>query len=101
VETTGADAVEMESSVIHAICRNFGSRARQSGHFRPGKRRLPLDFNTLMTSDDRVNYSRLAWTLVKSPQKIPQLLAFQRQTVTAARRLGEVLGELLKRRAEG
>jgi adenosylhomocysteine nucleosidase len=100
-ETTGADAVEMESSVIRTICRELripSATIRVISDTAHDD--LPLDFNTLMTSGDRVNYSRLAWTLVKSPQKIPQLLAFQRQTVTAARRLGEVLGELLKRRAE-
>jgi adenosylhomocysteine nucleosidase len=100
-QTTGADAVEMESSVIRTICRELripSATIRVISDSAGDD--LPLDFNTLMTSDDRINYRRLAWTLVKSPQKLPQLLAFQRQTVTAARRLGEVLSELLKRRTE-
>jgi nucleoside phosphorylase len=101
-ETTGADAVEMESSVIRTICRELRIPSATIRVISDtAQDDLPLDFNTLMTSEDRINYSRLAWTLIKSPRKIPQLLAFQRQTVTAARRLGELLTELLKRRTEG
>lgn len=101
-ETTGADAVEMESSVIRTVCRELrvpSATIRVISDTAHDD--LPLDFNTLMTSDERIHYGRLAWTLVKSPQKIPQLLAFQRQTVTAAQRLGGLLGELLKRRTDG
>jgi adenosylhomocysteine nucleosidase len=100
-ESTGADAVEMESSVIRTICRELripSATIRVISDTAADD--LPLDFNALMTSDDRLNYGKLALALVKSPRKIPQLMAFQRQTITAARRLGEVLIELLKSRTD-
>jgi len=101
-ESTGADAVEMESSVIRTICRELripSATIRVISDTAADD--LPLDFNALMTSEDRIHYGKLALALVKSPRKIPQLLAFQRQTMTAARRLGEALVDLLKSRADG
>jgi len=95
-QLTGADAVEMESSVIRTICwehkipsatiRVISDAAAED---------LPLDFNELMTRRHRINYAKLAGTLLRRPGKIPQLLRFQKQTVFAAQRLGEVLQQSL------
>lgn len=95
-QLTGADAVEMESSVIRTICwehkipsatiRVISDAAAED---------LPLDFNELMTRRQRINYAKLAGTLLRRPGKIPQLLRFQKQTVFAAQRLGEVLQQSL------
>jgi hypothetical protein len=98
-ETTAADAVEMESSVIRTLCREWKIpsatvRVISDTAFDD----LPLDFNALMTSDDRIHYGKLALAVLCSPRRIPQLLAFQRQTLTAARELGRVLNELMSMR---
>ncbi len=95
-ESTGADAVEMESSVIRNLCHGWkipSATIRVISDTATDD--LPLDFNALMTSDERIHLGRLAFEIVKSPRKIPQLLAFQRQTITAAKELGRVLNELL------
>jgi adenosylhomocysteine nucleosidase len=95
-ELTGADAVEMESSVIRNLCREW---KLPSATIRvvsdTAEDDLPLDFNALMTSDDRIHYGKLALAILASPRKLGQLMAFQRQTVIAARELGHVLSELL------
>lgn len=90
--STGADAVEMESSVIRTICREHripGATIRVISD--EAGEDLPLDFNALMTSADRINYPMLAWKLVSRPSAIPQLMRFQEKTIIAARRLGEAL----------
>ena len=101
-ESTGADAVEMESSVIRNLCREWkipSATIRVISDTAHDD--LPLDFNALMTSDDRIHYGKLAMAILASPRKIPQLIAFQRQTVTAARELGRVLKELFSARLRG
>jgi len=95
-QSTGADAVEMESSVIRNICREaripsatirvISDDARQE---------LPLDFNALMTPEDRIDYPKLIWAVLSRPGRIGKLLEFQHQTVAASRRLGAALAELL------
>ena len=94
---SGADAVEMESSVIRTICReckvpSATIRVISDAAFQD----LPLDFNALMTSEDRINYLKLLWTVFSRPSCILKLLEFQRQTIDAARRLGAVLEDLLR-----
>src|SRR5208282_556594 len=94
---TGADAVEMESSVIRTICREFRIPSATIRVISDAASQdLPLDFNALMTSEDRINYLKLIWTIVSRPSRIPKLVEFQRHTVGAARRLGSVLEELLR-----
>lgn len=95
-QSTGADVVEMESSVIRNLCREWkipSATIRVISD--PAQEDLPLDFNALMTSEDRIHFGKMALAILASPRKIPQLIAFQRQTVTAARELGRVLNELL------
>ena len=101
-ESTGADAVEMESSVIRNLCREWkipSATIRVISDTAHDD--LPLDFNALMTSDDRIHYGKLALAILASPRKIAQLIAFQRQTMTAARELGRVLNELFSARLRG
>lgn len=94
-ETTGADVVEMESSVIRNLCHEWKIPSATIRVISDtAQDDLPLDFNALMTSDDRIHFGRLALAVLSSPRKIPQLIAFQRQTMTAARELGRVLNEL-------
>jgi adenosylhomocysteine nucleosidase len=95
-QETGADAVEMESSVIRTICREFQIPSATVRVISDGARQdLPLDFNALMTSEDRINYLKLMWAVFSRPSRIPELIQFQHQTLDAARKLGAVLEDLL------
>lgn len=88
--------MEMESSVIRNLCHEWkipSATIRVISDTAHDD--LPLDFNALMTSDERIHYGKLALAILSSPRKIPQLMAFQRQTMTAAKELGRVLNELL------
>lgn len=97
--STGADAVEMESSVIRTICKEFKiPSATVRVILDDAHLDLPLDFNALMTSEDKINYGKLAWAVMTSPHKIPALVDFQRQTILASQKLASVLHEVLKAR---
>jgi adenosylhomocysteine nucleosidase len=95
--STEADAVEMESAVIRTLCRDRGipSATLRVISDTAGED-LPLDFNALMTSDQRISLLKLASTLLKSPRTVPRLLELQRNTRFAARRLADVLHGLMK-----
>jgi adenosylhomocysteine nucleosidase len=94
---TGLDAVEMESEAIRDLCRE---RNIPSATVRvvsdSSEEDLPLDFNTLMTPTQKINYSKLGWALVRSPLKLMDLLAFQQKTIDAAKALGEFLTKALE-----
>jgi len=93
---TGADVVEMESSVIRTICREFKiPSATIRAISDDASQDLPLDFNALMTSEDRINYVKLLGAVLGRPGRIPKLIAFQQQTIGAARKLGAILEALL------
>jgi len=95
-ETTGADAVEMESSIIRAICRAHGIPSATIRVISDAAdENLPLDFNALLTGDHELNYPKLVLALLSAPSKIPALLRLQRQTQLAARRLADVLVRLI------
>jgi uridine phosphorylase len=95
---TGASAVEMESGVINEICRERG--IPRSATVRvisdTANEDLPLDFNALMTDDQKISLPKLTGALLKSPGKVSQLLKLQRNTKLAAERLAKVLNELLR-----
>jgi nucleoside phosphorylase len=95
---TRADAVEMESGVISKVC---GDRNVPFAVVRvildSAEQDLPLDFNQVMTPDQRLDLKKLAVALVISPGKVPALLRLQRQSRAAAGRLAEVLVRVLDR----
>lgn len=94
--TSGADVVEMESSVIRSICRERGiPSATVRVISDAADESLPLDFNALMTADYQMHFGRLAWQLVRNPGKIPELMRFQKRVSFAAQRLAETLVKVL------
>jgi len=95
-ESTGADAVEMESGVIRAICREHNiPSATVRVISDSAEEDLPLDFNLLMDAGQNLSYGRLAMTLAGSPGKISALLKLQRQTKDAAEKLAQVLAGII------
>jgi adenosylhomocysteine nucleosidase len=93
---TGADAVEMESAEIHAVCRERGIPCvtvrviSDTAHDD-----MPLDFNQLSKPDLSLDFGKLAWAIAKSPGKVGALLKLQKATSFAARKLADVLNDLL------
>ena len=89
---TGADVVEMESAVIARVCAAAGVECvtlraiSDTAH-----EDLPLDFNALMTEDEKLNPLKLALAILKAPQKIPALIRLGKNSALAAERLAEVL----------
>jgi adenosylhomocysteine nucleosidase len=93
---TNADAVEMESAAIHAVCRERGipcATVRAISDAAPED--LPLDFNRLGHPDLSLHYGKLALAVAKSPGKIPALLRLRQNSRLAAERLAAVLAGVI------
>jgi adenosylhomocysteine nucleosidase len=95
-DQTGADAVEMESAAIQAVCRERDLACVTVRVISdPANEDLPLDFNALAKPDRSLDFGKLAWAVAKSPRKIAGLLALQRKTSLAAKQLAAVLARVI------
>jgi len=93
---TGADAVEMESAAIHAVCQERGIPCVTIRVISDtAGEDLPLDFNVLAKPDQSLDYGKLAWAIAKSPGKISALMQLQKKTKFAAEQLAAVLSRIL------
>jgi nucleoside phosphorylase len=93
---TNAEAVEMESRCIHELSNAVNvPAATVRVILDTASEDLALDFNQLMTPDLKLDGRKLGMTLIKAPGKIGALLQLQRQSASAAVRLGEVLARAL------
>jgi nucleoside phosphorylase len=96
-DSTGADAVEMESGVIRTLCHQKGiPSATIRVILDTATEDLPLDFNALMTSQDKLNLPKLVGTVLLKPQKIPALRRLQANTNLAREQLDKVIEGLLR-----
>jgi adenosylhomocysteine nucleosidase len=94
-QMTGADAVDMESGVIRAICKERGlPSATVRVISDAADDDLPLDFNLLMDADARLRYDRLVVELLKSPRRIRELIKMAFRTRRASGELTSVLTSL-------
>jgi adenosylhomocysteine nucleosidase len=95
-QSTGADAVEMESQTIASVCRSAGIPcATVRVILDQLNEDLPLDFNQFMTDDLQMSYTKLVRALWKNPGKIRALMGFQKQCKAAARVLALLLLKII------
>jgi adenosylhomocysteine nucleosidase len=93
---TGADVVEMESAAIHAVCREHGIPCATVRVISDtAGEDLLLDFNALAKPDKNLDPRKLFFAIARSPGKIGALMALQKKTSFAARRLAAVLARVI------
>ena len=94
-DKTGADAVEMESAAIQAVCAERGIPcATMRVISDAADEALPLDFNALAKPDRSLDFGKLFLAIARSPGKIGALMRLQQKTSFAAQQLAAVLSKI-------
>ncbi len=97
-ESSGCDAVEMESGAISSICRRENIPVATVRVISDtANEDLPIDFNRVTGVDGRLQFSGLALSIAAAPWKIPALIRLGKSSNMAASQLARVLNELLPR----
>jgi adenosylhomocysteine nucleosidase len=95
-KTTGADAAEMESAAVQAICRERGIRCVTVRVISDtANDDLPLDFNQFLNEDKSIDMSKLMMAVAKAPWKMGALMQLQQNTKMAAHKLAEALAGIV------
>jgi adenosylhomocysteine nucleosidase len=96
-EQTGADAAEMESAAVQAVCRERGiACATVRVISDTANEDLPLDFNLFLTPDKKVDMGKLMMAVAAKPWKMGAMMELQKNTKLAAQLLGEVLKKAIE-----
>jgi len=96
-DETGADAVEMESAAIHAVCAERGIPCATVRVISDtANENLPLDFNALAKPDKNLDFGKLFLAIAKSPGKVGALMELQKKTKFAAEQLANVLEKIIR-----
>lgn len=91
-----ARAVEMESAVISRACAGVGVPcATVRAISDAADEDLPLDFNSVMTADQKISPAKLGLAILSSPQRIPGLIRLGRNSAFAANALARVLAQVI------
>lgn len=94
---TGADAVEMESAAIHAVCAERGIPCATVRVISDtANEDLPLDFNALARPNQSLDFGKLFAAIARTPGSIPALLRLRKQTRFAAEQLANVLVKIIR-----
>jgi adenosylhomocysteine nucleosidase len=100
-ESTGADAVEMESGVIATACRELGVPCTTVRVISDAADKdLPLDFNRVLDVRHNISATKLAFAVLQRPAALPGLMQLGRNTARAATRLAQVLNSVLRPESE-
>jgi adenosylhomocysteine nucleosidase len=96
-QETGADAVEMESAAIRAICAGAGiSSATVRAISDTANETLPLDFNRYLDDMNRLRFAKMAAAIVFSPSRLRASIQLQRQARQAATNLADTLLRIIQ-----
>ena len=95
-QSTRADAVEMESKIICAVCseRNVPCAVVRV-ILDTADEDLPLDFSQILNAKEQIHYGKLVLKLMKSPCRLRSLRHLQKQSAAAAEKLANVLHRAL------
>ncbi len=94
---SGDHAVDMESATIRRICHGRGIPSATIRVISDdANEALPLDFGSLMGPDDRMDWTRLALTLIRCPSLVPELIRFQQRLSECSEHLAEVLVKVVQ-----